>query len=344
MPLKFVRFLVISPQGLGDALEATPFVSGLKSVYVNSAIDVVTLRAGPRELFEGLPQLVDRVIHLPYWERGAQGFLQALFRNAALNRYAASFLMYPAARPEYHVLGFLLGAKQRIAHQYFRPTAKNMLWLNSKLVSISPAHNVERNLDLLRAMGFQVEKPAGYVVPQGWTSDEVRTHTRIAVHIGTVAHDGLESRRWPAGRFAELIRRLRSRGLEVMLIAGPEEREETRAVASESAADGVFEGSLSELARFLSTCGGVVANDNGIAHLAAGVRTPVLAIFGPTPTQHGPYGEHALAFRPSSCPPCFDPRFLNTACALGIDYACLKRDASVDVVESAFLSLMGSTL
>lgn len=334
------RLLVIAPQGLGDALEATPFVSALKTAHPDSPIDVLTLRTGPRELFEGLPHLVERVIHLPYWDRGLSAFLLRLGRNVRLNRYARSFLMYPAARPEYHVLGFVLGAGERVAHRYFQPSLANLLWLDTRLVPISAAHNVERNLDLLRATGLQPKCPEGYTVPPEWISKKPRLPSQVAVHIGTVAHNGLESRRWAPERFAELIRRLRRQGLSVVVLAGPEERSETHAVARMSDADAVFEGSLSEVARFLSTCGGLIANDSGIAHLAAGVRTPVLALFGPTPTEHGPYGEHALAFRPSNCPPCFDPRYLNTDCALGIDYACLKGDLTVDLAEKAFLTVI----
>ena len=56
------RFLVVAPQGLGDSLEATPAVAALKAYRPSAKIDVVVLRPGPRELFEGLTELVDRVI------------------------------------------------------------------------------------------------------------------------------------------------------------------------------------------------------------------------------------------------------------------------------------------
>ncbi len=300
----------------------------------------MALRPGPVELFSGLAGLVDRVIYLPYWDRGAAAFVTKLMSEARCGRYRSSFLMYPAARSEYQVLGLLLGAKQRYAHRYFEPRLDNGLWLNTHLVPISNAHNVERNLDLLRAAGIGFERQDGYIVPEHWIDRSGRRGELIAAHVGSIAHDGLEYKRWPSERFIELIERLRRKGMRVKLISGPAERDLTEFVAAQSEADGIVEGSLSDVARFLSICGGVVANDSGIAHLAAGVRTPVLAIFGPTPTQCGPYGPKTLAFRPSTCPPCFDPRLLNTECALHIDTACLKRDATVDLVEDALLTLL----
>jgi ADP-heptose:LPS heptosyltransferase len=332
------RFLVVAPQGLGDSLEATPALAALKQERPASRIDVAVLRAGARELFSGMPRFVDRVIYLPFWESGKRAFVLELLRNLRAARYDASFLMYPAARAEYQVLALALGAKRRYAHRYFEPSLRNLLGLNSVLVPIADAHNVDRNMDLLRAAGFAPAPAVGYEVPDDWRDPAPRRSDVLAVHVGNIDHDGLDSRRWPAEYFIETIRRMRARGLRVYVLAGPSEREVSRAVAQASGAEGLVELPLRDVARFMSTCAGVLANDSGMAHLAAGVGTPVMAIFGPTPTHFGPFGERTLSFRPSACPPCFDPRLLNTNCALDIDYACLKRDATVDRVEAALVA------
>lgn len=334
------RFLVVAPQGLGDSLEATPAVAALKAHRPSAGIDVVVLRPGPRELFAGLTKLVDHVIYLPFWESGRRAFLLSLIAELRFARYDASFLMYPAARAEYQVLALALGAKRRYAHRYFEPSPRNLLGLNTTLVAVEAKHNVERNLDLLRAAGIPADPARGYEVPPAWRENSPRRLDVLAVHVGNIDHDGLDARRWPAVYFTDLIRRMRARGLRAYVLAGPSEREVSREVAAASGAEGLIELPLRDVARFMSTCAAVVANDSGIAHLAAGVGTPVLAIFGPTPTEFGPFGERAIRFRPSPCPPCFDPRLLNTDCALGIDYACLKRDAPVELVESALLQLL----
>jgi ADP-heptose:LPS heptosyltransferase len=337
------RLLVVAPQGLGDSLEATPLVRALHAAEPEAAIDVAVMRPQARALFRGLDRLVARTIDLPYWERGSAAFAAAALANVRPFRYRAAFLAYPAARLEYQVLLALLApGARRFAHRYFDPTWRNGLRLATDVVPVRAVHNVERNLDLLRAAGYAPAAPLAYEVPAAWRARGPRRLERVVVHAGTIVHDGLESRRWSPANFATLIERLRRR-YDVVLLSGPSEREVTREIAAAAGDVPCFEGTLDDVAVFLAESRVVVANDSGIAHLAAGVGTPVLAVVGPTPVEHGPFGPGALAFRPTSCPPCFDPRYLNTSCALDIDYACLKRDATVDAVEAALERLLLAT-
>lgn len=327
-------YVVVAPQGLGDSLEATAFLRALRDARPEARIDVAATRPAARELFGGLPKLVDGVIYLPYWEKGALAFARALLaqRFARPARYDAAFLMYPAARGEYHVLTRVLGARRRYAHRYWPSKYTRLQWLHTDLVDIERKHNVLRNLDLLRAAGIDYRVPDSYAVPQSWKATGVRNGLRIVLHVGTIAHHGLESRRWPIAYFVRLAEWLVSRGYDVVAVMGPAEERETRELQMLVPAVHVFHGDLAETARMISTARLAITNDSGIAHLAAAVGTENVALFGPTPLEHAPYGANVTALRPSACPPCFDVRRLNTECALGIDYACLKKDLQPDYV------------
>jgi ADP-heptose:LPS heptosyltransferase len=333
-------FLVIAPQGLGDALEATPIVAALKKARPQARIDVAVLRPGPRQLFAALDSVVDDVLYYPYWESGLGGFALSVLRSLARMRsYDASLLAYPAARAEYHMLARLHNAHTRLAHDYWPGRRASVLGLHNVLVPVDAAHNVQRNLDLVRALGFDVDAATSYVVPRAWIGDE-RHAKRVALHVGTVTHHGLANKRWPVERFGELASRLATLGFDVCVVSGPDERAESKAIVDATAGARLVEGRLDEVARFLSGCAAAVTNDSGIGHLAAAVGTEVLALHGPTPVEGGPYGSHAERFRPSPCPACFDPRLRNTECALHIDYACLKRDMPVDLVEEQVLTML----
>jgi len=333
-------FLVIAPQGLGDALEATVIVGAIKEALPEAVIDVAVLRPGPRRLFELLSGYVDDVRYYPYWERGIAAFGGALLRSLSRpRRYEASFLAYPAARPEYHVLSRMHGAEKRVAHDYWPGSWSSMQWLQNVLVPVSRSHNVQRNLDLVRAIGIEPRADLSYLVPPAWVVDGDKG-SRIAIHVGTVTHHGLDHKRWPVDRFSELARRLAVGGFDVCVISGPDERAESRRIVDVVQGTRLVEGALDDVARFLSGCAAAVTNDSGIGHLAAAVGTPTLALHGPTPVEGGPYGPRAVRFRPSPCPACFDPRRRNTSCALGIDFACLTRDLTVDAVEERLHALV----
>lgn len=335
------RYLVVAPQGLGDSLEATPLVAALRDAKNEAAIDVLVLREPSRELFAGLVPMVSEVIYLPFWEKGAGAFVAALFRRGRRRRYDATFLAYPAARKEYHALAWLFPSRRRFAHRYDAPVPGSLLWMHTDLVEVRPVHNVLRNLDLLTAAGLSWSVPQSYTVPRNWIAD-CRRRGSVAIHVGSIAHDGLESRRWPVESFAWVATALCDAGFDVRAVMGPSEVRETERLRSLEERVGLISGTLPEVARALSGVSLAIANDSGIAHLAAAVRTPTIALFGPTPLEHAPFGPESIPLRPSDCPPCFDVRRLNTNCALGIDFACLRRDLRPELVIERALSVLSA--
>lgn len=344
-PLGGKRYLVISAQGFGDSLEATPMVAALRHAAPDAVIDVLVTQRPPKQLFEGLPHLVNDVIYLPLWESGRRAFVKDLLRKRWRKRYDATFLTYPGARWEYQLLSWIMPAKRRYGHRYSEPSLTNLLWLNTDLCPVRPRHNVLRNMDLLQMAGMEPETPSHYVVPAAWKDRSTpRERRRITAHVGTVTHHGRESRRWPLEYFVEVLNRCTERGFDVWLLMGPSELEETQFVHERVHGSRIFSGNLEEAARFLSTSGLVLSNDNGIGHLAAGVGTPVVTLFGPTPLEHAPYGKNVLALRPTACTPCFDVRKLYSKCELGIDYQCLRIDLKPDDVYRAMMHLLRPTV
>jgi heptosyltransferase III len=106
---------------------------------------------------------------------------------------------------------------------------------------------------------------------------------------GAVIHpfSGSKSKNWPLARFCELARALESR-LPVAWCAGPEQ-ELPGAIRIEN---------LYELGCRLAEARLFIGNDSGVAHLAAAVGTPVVAVFGPTdPAVWAPRGDAVRVVR-----------------------------------------------
>ncbi len=115
-----------------------------------------------------------------------------------------------------------------------------------------------------------------------------------------ILHPGSGGRRkcWPIERFVELANELALRAHRPEFLVGPVERETWSAddfARLEAAAPLIQGESLLEVARLLAAAGHVVANDSGIAHLAAAVGTRLTAIFGPTdPRRWQPLGDNVV--------------------------------------------------
>jgi len=85
---------------------------------------------------------------------------------------------------------------------------------------------------------------------------------------------------------------------------------------------------LLQLAALLERCHLLVSNDTGTMHVATGVNTPVVAIFGSTnPITTGPWGDvHRIVRKDLSCSPC-----LKRICP--IDHQCMDLITVEEVEE-----------
>lgn len=92
--------------------------------------------------------------------------------------------------------------------------------------------------------------------------------------------------------------------------------------------------SLRELMALIATCQLFLTNDSGPMHIAAALKTPLLALFGSTSdVKTGPYGEGPcrVIHKYVSCSPCYQ-----RVCP--IDFRCMKA-IEVDEVYNALLAL-----
>ncbi len=98
--------------------------------------------------------------------------------------------------------------------------------------------------------------------------------------------------------------------------------------------------SLKEAMALINCCDAFVSNDSGLMHVAAGLNTPTIAIFGST--NHittGPYSENSTILRRDmACSPC-----LQTHCPEG-HLKCLESIKSTDVYEEVDAMLSSNIL
>jgi ADP-heptose:LPS heptosyltransferase len=142
------------------------------------------------------------------------------------------------------------------------------------------------------------------------------------------------TKRWPIAHWIALAAALRAAGQALVIVGGPDDR----GLAGQLATGGIGESgagefSLQETGALIARARVLVSGDTGVMHMATGVRTPVVALFGPTVEQFGffPYRASSVVLqRDLACRPCSSSG--TPVCPLG-HHRCLVDIAPADVAR-----------
>jgi heptosyltransferase-2 len=117
------------------------------------------------------------------------------------------------------------------------------------------------------------------------------------------------AKRWPTRHFAALARSLASRGHAVWLMGSPKDApvaDEIAALSGTAAKNICGAVDLASAIDLMSLAAVVVSNDSGLMHVAAGLRRPLVAIYGSSSPNHTPpLAPARVAKIEIECSPCF---------------------------------------
>ena len=107
---------------------------------------------------------------------------------------------------------------------------------------------------------------------------------------------------WPVERYGQVARALAGDGFSSLVNCGPGEEELVTAVVTASQGTArKISCSVSELIALTRRARLLIGGDTGPMHLAAAMKIPVVAIFGPTnPARNGPFGTQSVVLRSAS--------------------------------------------
>ena len=155
----------------------------------------------------------------------------------------------------------------------------------------------------LRAVG---DEPFLLPLPTGLAAQGRRQRWLLADSSPVVAllpaTRGANGKRYPLSKFAQVAAALAATGVAPVVVVGPgEERLAARLAEPVGASVAPTAWSLEETAALLAACDAAVGNDSGLAHLAAVVGCPTVALFGPTdPARTAPVGSKVVLRAPVS--------------------------------------------
>ena len=276
------RLLVVLPSWVGDAVMATPALRALRESLAGARIELVG-RPGLHAVLDGLPCFDAFHTHAM---RGWLGPFTGVgaFRAA---RFDAVLLLPNSPRSALFALA--TGAPRRIG---WSRDARGWLLTHGLPAprDREPRSAVDWYADLA---AWALQRPLTDRAVRLACTDGQRTAGEALLkdlpRPLTLLNPGANraDKRWPAERFGELAKRLlEARGGSVAVTGGPAEAEVVREVVQHAGGAcvnlierGVTLGSLKAA---LGMADLLVTNDTGPRHLAAGMGTPCVSLFGPT--------------------------------------------------------------
>jgi lipopolysaccharide heptosyltransferase II len=316
------RILLIKLSAMGDTILMTPAIRNLRQFYPKASIKMIVTKVN-KEVVADCPYVdglilldLEKIIKKPwlFW-----GFIKSLRREYF--DLAIDFDQWLRISP---LLAFLSGAEQRIGFQ--TPGQHRDQTYTKRVVHDPDKHEVECFLDLVRAINVPVtdqdpelwvQKPAVSQVNKklaDWGVD--KGDILIGIHPGCGSHGF--PRQWPAQNYIDLIKRLQEEHQgKIVLTGGHQEKELVTGIAAKLELEPAIAvgWELAETIALIKKFKVLICGNTGVMHIAAALKTPVVALHGPTnPRKWGPWGEqHAILTAKSPCSPCL---------YLGFEYAC----------------------
>lgn len=296
-----MRVLIVKLGAIGDVVHTLPALAALRRCGRVSRVAWVVERGGAAKLLADNPCL-DELIEVD--TRGWRKDLLGVETRAAI-RAAIARLRQPKfdvaldfqGLIKSSVIARLAGAPRRIgfATDALREPASR--WLLTEQASVDDDdHIIKKNLSLVAHLGYSI---AGeYEFPIGLTAaDERFAEAQLERCGGDVAiinpGGGWPTKLWNAEGFAAIADRLfESYGWRSVVTYGPGEEALAQSVVSESRSGAVemLASTLKQLFALARRARLFVGGDTGPLHLAAAARTPIVALFGPTPARrNGPF-------------------------------------------------------
>ncbi len=175
-------------------------------------------------------------------------------------------------------------------------------------------HQVERNLRLVEAVGFQVsDRSLGIGINQAEATLLLEQHGLADTpYILLNPWTSCQSRNYDSERFAIAARQLAEITNYPIVVTGvPKDRDRSAALLEKIAPwkiDAIGTTTLSQLAAFIANAQLVLTNNTSTMHIADATRTPTVVMFAGTEYESQWRPRHTLSRllrRPTACSPCY---------------------------------------
>jgi lipopolysaccharide heptosyltransferase I len=325
------KILIIKPSALGDIIHSLPVLALLAEKFPEAEIHWVVAK-GLHTVFENHPMISKLwIIDKNRWkklEAVKETFqeISALRRNLKAEKFDCVIDLQGLFRTG--LIAKFTGSKCRIGFKKAREGAP-MFYTDKIDVEWEGIHAVDRYLKLLEPLGCTPDKVKFLFAP---FEENISILKELPSEFAVIAPSaGKAANRWPAERFGELASRLDLPSIIVSNQADAKIAEKVVAASDGKAISIAGRTSIMELVAVIKKSKFFISNDTGPMHIAAALKIPVFAIFGPAnPIRTGPYGDiHTIIRKELPCSPCYAKKKCKT-------WECLG-DLTVDMVYNTII-------
>jgi lipopolysaccharide heptosyltransferase II len=316
------RLLIIRPGGIGDGVLLLPAIKALKRAYPEVLVDILCEKRN-----SGVFELTDYINQIYLYDRGLD-LLKVLNNRYELVIDTEQWHRLSA------VVASLTGSPVRIG---FDTNERGRLF----------THRIPYSHDDYEVYSFfHLLKPLFSYIPE-FNVDEpfidIEDKESALISLPSVAlfpGATIRERRWGGENYGIVARGLIEKGFNVVILGSEIDREDARKILeiAPHAIDLTGKTTLKDVALILKKCSLLICADSGLLHLAVGIGTPTLSLFGSgIEKKWAPRGKrHITLNKRLPCSPCtkfgYTPK-----CKKGI--ACLKSISPDEVLEVALRML-----
>jgi len=310
-----LKIFILKPSSLGDVVQALPVLRLLKRHRPEAQIHW-WIDAGLAPLLEGDPDLASIVPFDRRRWRSPSRWADAWRGLMWMRRQRFDWVIDLQALARSALVAWLCGGRFTVGLEDLREGAAT--FYDIAVPRPSPlTHAVDWYLEVLRRPGVPVHADFDWLPRRAAIAASVVSRWPSAGATWPGLQPGARwlNKRWPIQAYAALVQRLAidDPTLRFAVFGGGADRALADAVCAarpDRCLNLAGEINLLEMVEWIRRLRALVSNDTGPMHVAAALRIPVIALFGPTePRRTGPYGQidRILQHR-LPCVPCLKSR------------------------------------
>ncbi len=314
------RILVIKMSALGDVVLAIPSLKALREKFPRAHISVlVGLQC--RQVLQRCPYINEIITYDNREKRNLSEMFRLLRR---LQRGNFDIVIDLQNNRRSHIFGFLSFAPQRYGYDNKKFSFLLSYKVKEKKISLPP---LKHQLGTLNMLGIKTVTPQLELWPSSFDFDWAETFLenqwlakgQKLVGINVSASARWLTKSWSLEKFAQLANLLAAEHIRVVITGTPADRkiaQRLRQISGAKPIDACGKTSLMQFACLLKHCRVFLTSDSAPMHIAAAMKVPFVALFGPTdPQRHLPPAKDIIVIKKLlECSPCYQRRCRKITC------------------------------